>query len=81
MLFKVPIVTSDIAGTRDLITHDENGFMCPVGDYKCFAECITKLLNDEELTNRFVEKGFEKVKKEFSWEKNIKKFKCLYNLV
>jgi len=78
MIYKVPIVSSNIAGTRDLITHLENGFLCEVEDYRCYAESIIKLLRDGNMKKKFVENGVKVIKSKYLWEKNIKNFESIY---
>ncbi len=78
MIFQVPIITSDIAGTRDLIKHLENGLLCETENYICYARSIKKLLKDENLRNKFLKNSLEKIKSDFLWEKNIKNFDQLY---
>ena len=78
MIYKVPIVSSNIAGTRDLITHLENGFLCEVEDYRCYAESIIKLLRDGNMKKKFIENGVKVIKSKYLWEKNIKNFESIY---
>ena len=79
MIYQVPIITSDIAGTRDLIINGENGILCETENYKCYAESIKRLLNDENLRKRFKENGLKRIKENYLWKNNIKKFEILYN--
>ncbi len=81
MIYQVPIITSDIAGTRDLVTHMKNGLLCETENYNCYAKSIKQLLNNQDLREKFKGNGLKKIKKDFLWEKNIKNFEILYNLV
>ncbi len=78
MLYQVPIVTSNIAGTRDLIKNLENGLLCETENYVCYARAIKKLLHDDNLRKKLKQKGIERINSNFLWEKNIKKFEQLY---
>jgi len=78
MIYQVPIVTSNIAGTRDLINHLENGLLCETENYVCYAKAIKKLLYDDNLRNKFKEKGLERIKTKFLWEDNIRNFERIY---
>ena len=78
MIYQVPIVTSNIAGTRDLVEHLENGLLCETENYYCYAKSIKKLLEDSQLASKFKKIGLNKIKNQFLWEKNIKNFELLY---
>jgi glycosyltransferase involved in cell wall biosynthesis len=51
-LKKKPVVASDIAGNREVIKDNENGFLVDVFDYKTFAERILHLVNDGAARER-----------------------------
>lgn len=48
----VPVVATDIAGTRDLVVPDITGFLVPVGDRAGFARNTNDLLDDAALAAR-----------------------------
>jgi len=54
-LCAVPSVVSDCAGPRDIIKHEETGFLCPPDDLSSFVHNILILLNDE---NKRVQMGY-----------------------
>ena len=81
MVYQVPIVTSDIAGTRDLIRHLENGLLCDAEDYKCYSRSIKTLLLDEELRKTFKKNGLNVIKSKFLWKININRFKSIYRSI
>ena len=81
MIYQVPIVTSNITGTRDLVTHLKNGLLCETENYKCYALSIERLLNDKNLRNKFKENGLRKIKEEYLWDNNIKNFESLYKKI
>lgn len=62
------VVSTDCGGPRDIIQHGVNGFLVDVGDVDAIVEHACKLIDDADLRRRFVENGFETVKK-FSWER------------
>ena len=78
MIYGIPIVTSDISGTKDLIEDNINGFLCKTNDIDCYVKKINILLDNKELREKFITNSKIKVKKLFSWDKNIIKFKKLY---
>jgi len=48
-----PVIASDVAGISELITHDDNGWLFPAGDYERLAEILAELANDREQIARF----------------------------
>ncbi len=80
MIYQLPIVTSDIAGTRDLVTHMENGLLCKMEDIDCYTQSILRLLKDNDLRMHFKENGLKRIEQHFLWSNNIKTFERLYRI-
>lgn len=78
MAYGVPVVSSNIAGTKDLIKNNYNGFLCECEDIDCYLDKINILLKNEEIRNKFVKNSKDKIKQEFNWDKNFEKYKRLY---
>lgn len=74
----VPVVATDIPGTRDLVVPETTGYLVPVGDRAGIARCTYRLLEDPELARRFGEAGRERVQGEFSVEKMVDRHAELY---
>ena len=51
----LPIVTTKVSGTEELIQDGENGFTVNIGDTDAMATALTKLLGDEGLQKQFAE--------------------------
>jgi len=51
----LPIVTTKVSGTEELIKDGENGFIVNIGDTDAMAEALTKILEDENLQKQFSE--------------------------
>jgi glycosyltransferase involved in cell wall biosynthesis len=49
MASELPVISTDVGAARELITDGENGFVVPVGDWKCMAQRIALLLSNESL--------------------------------
>jgi glycosyltransferase involved in cell wall biosynthesis len=52
MSIGVPVVATDITGNRELVQHDQSGFLVPVGDSAAFARRTQQILNDPALAAR-----------------------------
>lgn len=73
-----PVVITDIPGNRDLVVHEECGFLVAVGDSAAFARCTKKILEDPDLSQRIGEAARARVKAEFSVEKMVARYETLY---
>jgi len=74
----VPVVATDVPGTRDLVAAEATGYLVPVGDRAGIARHTNRLLNDAELARRLGEAGRERMQREFSVEKMVRRYVALY---
>ena len=77
----VPVVASDIPGTRELVVPDVTGYLVPVGDRAAFAKYTHRLLNDSSLAAQLAAAARERVQSEFSVEKMVGRHVELYREV
>jgi glycosyltransferase involved in cell wall biosynthesis len=77
----VPVVATDIPGTRELITHEVNGFLAPVGDRANLARFANKLLDNADLARRLGDAGRQRVAVDFSIQRMIERYVALYESV
>ena len=47
------VVTTDVPGCKDAVTHGENGIIVPARNYRALAEAMVKLVRDRQLAERF----------------------------
>jgi len=71
-LYKVPVVSTDAAGLKETVF--KRGLLCPIGDYRCLANSINKLLEDTRLRCMLVKKAYKDVIKYYSMEKIIENY-------
>lgn len=62
----VPVVATDIPGTRDLIVDGESGLLFPVGDAKRLAAALEAVRSDAGLRDRLITAGAARVHAHFS---------------
>jgi len=74
----VPVVATDIPGTRDLLVHQTTGYLVPVGDRAAVARYTNKLLDDAALARRLGAAGRRRALAEFSADKMIERYVELY---
>lgn len=71
-----PLVTTRI-GTEDYCSHEVNSLVVPARDPKVMAEAILKLLEEENMALRFIQKGLETAQ-QFTWEQAVGKVERLF---
>jgi glycosyltransferase involved in cell wall biosynthesis len=77
----VPVVATDIPGNRDLVVHEETGYLVAVGDRSAFARLAKLLLEDRDLAERLGAAGRQRMLREFSVEKMVQRHCALYERV
>ena len=74
----VPVVATDIPGTRDLVVDNQTGLLYAVGDRAALARQTRKLLDDAELAARLATTAKQRVGEEFSVVRMIERHAKLY---
>ena len=73
----VPVVATDIPGTRDLIEHGATGYLFAPGHRAGLARWAEHLLNHPDLARQIGAAGRQRVESQFSAEKMIERWKAL----
>lgn len=66
-IYKVPVVSTDAGGLRETV--EGCGLLCRVGDYRCLAQSINRVLEDNGLRSKLIEKAYQKARTKHSLEK------------
>ena len=74
----VPIVATNVVGTREVVKDGKTGYLVSVDDYMSFAECMYSLLTDPQKWQEFSEDARTVAKKEFDENAIVNKLKELY---
>ncbi len=74
----VPVVATDIAGTRDLVVHGQTGFLVALGHRAGFARWTNQLLDDAALARRLGQAARGRASSEFSVETMVSRYVELY---
>ena len=61
-----PIVTTDVPGCREIVQHNKNGLLVPVGDGPALARALLKLIKDADLRKKMGACGRAMVIQSFS---------------
>ncbi|CDT94244.1 putative glycosyl transferase [Vibrio coralliirubri] len=73
------IITTDVVGCREIVSHNVNGLLAQPGDVISLANCLRSLLESDEKTLEFGVKGRKKVETEFSQEMVFEKTLKVYD--
>ncbi len=77
MALGVPVLASDIAGTRELVTHGETGLLFPAGD----ASALTTLLDpalDRETSEQRAQAGRQRIEQNYSGQAMARAYEGLF---
>jgi len=64
----VPIISTDVGLSPDVIDHQKDGILCEVEDRECLVKYAKEILVNNELKEGLVSNGFIKIKN-YSWQK------------
>ncbi len=67
---RLPIITTDVRGCREVVTHGVNGLLIPPRDATGLASAIRSLLDDGDARRRMGAAGFNRARRDFD-EKGI----------
>ncbi len=73
----LPIVTTDVPGTSELVSDGHNGFVAPVGDADALVAPLRRLLTDHEFRREQGRRSRER-SADFSWTVMAERYLALY---
>jgi len=77
-LCRLPIVSTDVGLSGELLVHLKNAYVCPVGDVDCFYEGVKKMIGDNGLRLILSETLFEDINSRMiSKEEYVKRYVAL----
>jgi glycosyltransferase involved in cell wall biosynthesis len=77
----IPVVTCDTPGTRELVLHQQTGFLVPIGDRGGYARHAHQLLEDHALSLRLGQAARERAQREFPPDKMISRHAEMYRQI
>ena len=78
MAVGLPVVTTDVAGVKELVLDQETGFVLPQGDVNGLARAVTGLIENQVLRRRMGLASREQVKQKFSFITRLRHIEALY---
>lgn len=79
MEYKLPVISTNEGGIPDIVKDGENGLICEKQNPVSLADCIAKLLDDEELRVKMGNAGYEKFCREFTLDKFENRMRDILN--
>ena len=77
MAAKLPIITTDAPGCRDVIRGGRDGLMVPVKDVTKFVDAMENVITNESARSELIGKAMTRVN-DFSWDTVVDKYITLY---
>ena len=74
----IPVVATHVGGVNELVVDKVTGFLVQPKDVRAIADGIARLLNDEDLASKMGQDGAERVRQEFTLEKNVDELERLF---
>ena len=74
----LPMVATRVNGTREVVRHEDTGFLVDVGDTVGCADALARLAADPSLRARMGERGREVVRAEFNEALIVRRLQRLY---
>lgn len=77
----LPIVTTDVPGCRDLITHESTGLLVRSGEVEPLAGTVERLLTDRDLADRLAAAARRRARDEHDFARSVERYARLYREV
>ena len=78
MAVGVPVISTNIAGTSELIEDGRTGLLVRPSDSEALADAVVRMINDYDFRLRAAELGRKKVTDEFDLEKECAKLNTFF---
>jgi len=73
-----PVVATNVMSIPEIVEPGETGFLVPAKDVSALAEALDTLIVNPELWDQFGKAGFQRVKREFTVERMVRKTAEVY---
>jgi glycosyltransferase involved in cell wall biosynthesis len=75
---QIPVVATRVGAIPDVVEDRVTGILIPPKDPQAIAEAIIMILSDKQLASEIAQKGFERVRDNFSSKKMGSKYHSIY---
>ncbi len=74
----IPVVSSDVGGIPDLVTHEVDAILLAPGQPEIFSKWACEILSNNELRQRLIQNGLNNTSR-FDWERIKESLLTIYN--
>lgn len=74
-----PVISTDTSGGRELVVHEQTGFIVPRSDSQALAGAIRRLLDNREERLKMGRRGYQRIREEFTVERMASQYSQLYD--
>ena len=78
MASSLPVIASDVGGTREAVVDGESGHLVPPGDVGALAQRLRAMADDPVLARRMGQRGLRRVKEAFTVRRMVSETSALY---
>jgi glycosyltransferase involved in cell wall biosynthesis len=78
MGMSVPVIATDVDGSREIVNNRQNGLLIPPRDVSALTNAILTMVREEELRDRMAQMGRNTVEERFGVERMVKKIETIY---
>jgi glycosyltransferase involved in cell wall biosynthesis len=78
MAASLPVVASDVGGIPELVEHERNGLLVPVGDAPALAAAIVRLARESELADSLARAARQTIESRYAFDRMVASFEALY---
>lgn len=78
MAMKKAVIATDVDGTKEVISHEENGYLIESGNADMLATALIKLGKDYDLRKKFEQNAFDTVQEQFNASDMTRKIEHVY---
>ena len=71
----VPVIATDAPGIRDVLRHEVNGLLVPVGAPPALTAAIERVISDPQLRARLIEGGIRTVRERYTWDRVLPQYR------
>ncbi len=81
MASQLPVIATEISGTKELIQHGKTGHFVSAGNVIELTDAILELLENPSYMEKIANNGLEFVKSKYDWNNLVKDYETYYKMV
>ncbi len=81
MAMHVPVVSTRVAGVPNLITDEQTGMLCEIGNIDQLADAMRRVVADNNLRQTLATQARQRIEQQYSFTKRMDKIRAIYDRV